>query len=91
MKFVVICRDKPDHGHLRAAHRDAHLAYARAGGTVVLGGPLLDEAGGMTGSMLVLDLPDMEAARAWTEADPFAQAGLFASVTIDPWTQTVGA
>jgi uncharacterized protein YciI len=91
MKFAVICRDKPRHAEIRAANRDAHLAYARETGSVVFGGPFLDEAGGMTGSLLILDVPDMDAARKWTEDDPYAKAGLFASVSIDPWKQTVGS
>ena len=91
MKFAVICRDKPGHADLRAATREAHLAYAKEAGGLVMGGPFLDEAGGMTGSLLILELPDMEAARQWTENDPYARAGLFASVEIDPWKQTVGS
>jgi uncharacterized protein YciI len=33
----------------------------------------------------------MAAARAFAEADPYAQAGLFSSVDIRPWKWTLGA
>ena len=49
-------------------------------------GPLLNDAGtGMVGSLLVLDLPDRDAADAFAASDPYAKAGLFRSVEVRPW------
>jgi uncharacterized protein YciI len=90
MTYLLICRDKPDSLAVRVANRDAHLAYLKDSGVVTLAGPLLDDAGGMTGSLLALDLPDRAAAEAFAAADPYARAGLFASVEIVGWRRVIG-
>lgn len=90
MKAVLICRDKPGALEVRKANRDAHLAYIEASGCVLQAGPFLDAEGDMTGSLVVLEVRDMAAARAWAEADPYAKAGLFESVEIEEWKQVVG-
>jgi uncharacterized protein YciI len=87
----MICKDKPGAIEIRKANRDAHLAYARESGAVRFGGPLLDEDGAMTGSLLVLDLPDRVAVDAFAHADPYAKAGLFASVEISLMKIVFGA
>jgi uncharacterized protein YciI len=88
--FVLICRDKPGHLEVRKANRDAHLAYLAETGIVRLAGPLLDDAGGMIGSMLAIEAADRAAAEAFAAADPYAKAGLFASVEIMAWKKVVG-
>jgi uncharacterized protein len=88
--FVLVATDKPGSRDLRAANRQAHLDYADASGAVVMAGPFLDAEGNMTGSLLILDLPDMAAAEAWAAADPYARAGLFDSVTIRAWKKVRG-
>jgi uncharacterized protein len=88
--FVIVALDKPGARELRAANRQAHLDYADATGAVVMAGPFLDADGGMTGSLLILDLPDMAAAEAWAAADPYAKAGLFESVSIRAWKKVRG-
>ncbi len=90
MKVVLICRDRPGAQDVRKANREAHLAYVEETGAVWLGGPFLDPEGDMTGSLIILDVEDVDAARAWSAADPYAKAGLFESVTFEPWKKTVG-
>jgi uncharacterized protein YciI len=90
MRVAIICRDRPGHEELRKANREAHLAYLRETGVVEMAGPFLDAEGAMTGSLLVLDVPDMAAAEAWAAADPYAKAGLFESVTLDEWKKVIG-
>lgn len=87
--FAVICRDKPDALPVRMENRSAHLAYVEETGAVFIGGPLLED-GQMAGSMLVLDVVDLAAAKAWAANDPYAKAGLFASVTINEWKKVIG-
>lgn len=87
--FAVICRDKPDALPVRMENRAAHLAYVEETGAVFIGGPLL-EGGQMAGSMIVLDVADLDAAKAWAAADPYAKAGLFGSVTINEWKKVIG-
>ena len=87
--FALVCRDKPDALPVRMENRAAHLAYVEETGTVFIGGPLL-ENGQMAGSMLVLDVADMDAAKAWVAGDPYAKAGLFQSVMIQEWKKVIG-
>ena len=91
--FLLLCADRPDAAALRAATREAHLAYlAERGAQVRLGGPWLDEGDGSPrGSMLLVEAPDVAAARAFAAADPYARAGLFAEVQVRPWRLVVGA
>jgi uncharacterized protein len=85
-QFVIHCLDKPQALELRLAHRPAHLDYARSyGAQLVLAGPLLDEAGNPKGSLLILEAADASAAQAFADHDPYALAGLFASVAITPF------
>jgi len=90
MPYALVCIDKPDALAIRLANRDAHLEHIRASGVVAMAGPLLNEAGGMTGSLIVLDVDDAASAERWASADPYAQAGLFATVGIHRWKKVVG-
>jgi uncharacterized protein YciI len=90
MLVALTARDKPGHLDTRLANRDAHLAYINDTGVVTKAGPLLNEAGEMCGSLIILDVADLDAARTWADGDPYAKAGLFASVTLDTWKQVVG-
>jgi uncharacterized protein YciI len=89
--FVLYCIDKPDSLALRMATREAHLAYiGRCGPAVSYGGPLLDAKGDMAGSLIVFEGDDMEAARAFSAADPYVQAGLFERVEIHGFRPALG-
>lgn len=90
--FVLVCHDKPNSLELRMATRETHLAYARANsGKVKLGGPILDAKGDMAGSLLIFDTEDVAEVQAFTDADPYALAGLFAKVEILPFKATLGS
>ena len=89
--FALFCVDKPDALALRLATREAHLAYV--GGfrdQMKLGGPLLDEAGEMAGSLIVVDVADLAAAQAFSASDPYTKAGLWARVDIKAFKATLG-
>lgn len=88
--FVLTATDKPNALELRMATRQAHLDYVRGSDLVKLGGPLLDAAGEMSGSMLVLEAADLAAAEAFAAADPYAVAGLFEKVELRPFKLTLG-
>ena len=91
MLFTAICLDKPDQIDLRLATRAAHLAFLEAHRAQVrLGGPFLDANERPVGSLLILDCADYAAAQALLSADPYAKAGLFASVELRPWRRAVG-
>jgi uncharacterized protein YciI len=68
-------RDQPGIG--------AHVAYMSGFADqkkLVMGGPFLDDSGGM----MVFDLPDLKAARAVATADPTVKSGLL-KVRVKPW------
>ncbi|MGR3434163.1 MAG: YciI family protein [Shimia sp.] len=90
MRIALIARDKPGHLQLRLDTRAAHLAYLEEGGIVEQAGPLLDDEGAPCGSLIVLNAKDVAAARSWAEADPYARAGLFESVTVIEWKRVIG-
>jgi uncharacterized protein YciI len=90
MRVALICRDKPGALQTRLDNRAAHLAHIESSGVVEMAGPFLGEDGGMTGSLVVLNVETLQAARDWAAADPYAKAGLFESVTISEWKKVVG-
>ena len=55
-----------------------------------LAGPFMDAAGQSVGSLLLIEVEDQAAAEAFAAADPYAQAGLFASVEVKPWRAVIG-
>ena len=87
MLFAIFCTDKPDSSPIRATARPAHLDYVRAfSAKVLMAGPTqTDDGESMNGSLLVMEFPDLAAAKAFSENDPYSQAGLFESVTVRPW------
>jgi hypothetical protein len=92
MIFVAICHDRPGALQTRLDNRPAHLAYLDAAKNVVkAAGALLGPDDKPVGSMLILDCADQAAADVFIAGDPFARAGLFASVEVKPWRQSVGA
>ena len=88
MLFVITAIDKKDSLALRLSVREAHLAFARETGRMKLGGPFLDAEGQMCGSLMIVEAPGLEAAKAWHADDPYVKAGLFASSDIRPWKAT---
>ena len=90
--FILICRDKPGALGLRMATREAHLAWVGANmARVVRAGPMLADDGAMIGSIFFLEAASRSEAEAFNAADPYTEAGLFESVEILGWRQTIGA
>lgn len=90
MYVALIARDKPGALEIRKANRADHLAYIEATGIVAQAGPLLDDAGEMCGSLVILDVADMAAAEGWAAGDPYAKAGLFSGVELIEWKKVIG-
>ena len=90
--YVLVCNDKPNSLELRLANREAHLAYARGfADRLKVAGPLLDEAGNMAGSLLILEADSLEDARGFNLGDPYQKAGLFASVQVTAFKASIGS
>jgi len=90
MRIALIAIDNPGALQTRLDNRDAHLAYVAESGCVELAGPFLDANGQMCGSMLILALDTIADAEKWVENDPYAQAGLFESITLREWKKVIG-
>jgi uncharacterized protein len=81
--FSILCHDRPDAGSLRADTRPRHLEYLeRIGDALFLAGPMLGEDGAPKGSIVIVDMADLDSAKAFAATDPYAEAGLFESVTV---------
>lgn len=93
MAYVIECIDKKDGLDIRKANRDAHLAYLKDHmDKVIAAGPLLsEEAGHMTGSLLIMDFHSEAEADHFCDNDPYAKAGLFQSITVRPWKKVFPA
>ena len=89
--FVLSCLDKAGALDLRMATRESHLAYVREHvARIKAAGPLLSDAGEMMGSMFVIEADSAAEIEAFSAADPYRAAGLFDSVTVQPWRVTIG-
>jgi uncharacterized protein YciI len=80
--FAITCQDRPDAGSLRVETRPRHLEYLqRIADAIAIAGPVLD---GNTpkGSIIIADFADLASAEAFAAADPYAEVGLFAEVTV---------
>lgn len=91
MFFAFICTDKPNSLALRKANRPDHLAYLKGlGDSLILAGPFTELDGEtMNGSLVVVEAGSLREAEAIAAADPFAKAGVFATVEIRPWLWTL--
>ena len=91
MLFALMAHDKEGALDVRIENRPAHLEFLNGTGVEKQAGPFIDGDGNPCGSLIVLDVEDMDAAQAWAENDPYAKAGLFGEVQIKAWKQVIGA
>ena len=90
MLYALLCNDKPDHLQLRLDTRAAHLDYLNSlGDRLKFAGPFLGDDAKPNGSLVVVEAVDLDAAKAIAANDPYAKAGLFASVDIRPWNWAI--
>ncbi|WP_420466717.1 YciI family protein [Panacagrimonas sp.] len=93
MLYVIYGIDAPGSGPRRADARPAHLERLQAlhrEGRIAMVGPLpvIDAPsleGGIAGSLIVAEFESLDAAKAWVAADPYTEAGVYASVDIRPF------
>jgi uncharacterized protein YciI len=89
MLFALTCLDKPGSLQVRLDNRPAHLDYLNGSGCVQFAGPFIED-GAPVGSLVVIEAADRATAEAFAAADPYARAGLFASITIREWRKVIG-
>ncbi len=87
MHFLVVGVDGPEFdGELETELPEEHQSYMdRWADVLVARGPVLSNDGERhAGSLHVVDLPDLAAARRFADEEPFAQAGWYAEVSVHP-------
>lgn len=98
MLYMILGQDAADALPKRRATRPAHLEYLRTlveQGRLVLAGPRprvdATDAGeaGFHGSLIVAEFASLEEARAWAAADPYARAGVFERVDVEPFVRAL--
>ena len=98
MHYVMMAEDAPNSLAKRMQYRPAHLARLvelQAQGRLLLAGPFpaidsMDPGpAGFSGSLIVAEFTSLEAAKTWADADPFVNAGVYASVTVKPFRQSL--
>lgn len=82
----------------RKATRPRHVARLQElldQGRLLLAGPFpaidAEDPGpaGFSGSLIIAEFEDLDAAKAWANADPYKAAGVYREVTVRPFRQTL--
>ncbi len=94
MLYVIYSEDVPNSLEKRTIARPAHIERLQAlkdQGRIVLAGPTpaidSEDPGnaGMTGSLVVIEFENLQAAQDWADKDPYAIAGVYKNVTVKPF------
>jgi uncharacterized protein YciI len=85
--YFIQTFDKAGSEDVRSEHRRRHLDYLEATKAKLLacGAKLGETDGKPTGGIYLLDVDTFAEAKAYIEADPFSEVGLFREVSIEPW------
>ncbi|SHE61018.1 hypothetical protein SAMN02745148_00778 [Modicisalibacter ilicicola DSM 19980] len=98
MLYAIISEDVNDSLDKRMSARPDHLArleQLRDEGRLVIAGPhpAIDTESpgdaGFTGSLVIAEFEDLEAAQAWADTDPYVSAGVYADVTVKPFKKVL--
>lgn len=98
MLYAILSEDVENSRPLRARARPAHLARVEQlllEGRLVLAGPHpsidADDPGeaGFSGSLIIAEFESLEAAEEWAQADPYVEAGVYASVKVKPFKRVL--
>ncbi|MGC3872801.1 YciI family protein [Halomonas sp. GXIMD04776] len=98
MLYAIISEDVNDSLEKRQSARPDHLARLEAlrdEGRLVIAGPhpAIDTESpgdaGFSGSLVIAEFDDLDAACAWADADPYVAAGVYAKVTVKPFKKVL--
>ena len=98
MLYAIISEDIDNSLEKRKGVRLAHLERIQVlvdEGRVIVAGPhpAIDTSdpgeAGFTGSLIVAEFSSLEDAQAWTNADPYITAGVYARVTVKPFNKVL--
>ena len=84
MQFIIKAYDGEGMLERRMAVRPRHLeGMALLGSHVICAGGLLDEAGKMKGSVLIMDFTDRDELDAYLAAEPYAQEHVWEKIEVE--------
>ena len=98
MWYIIYSKDREDSLQARLEARSAHLERLNAlldEGRLLLAGPrpaidALDPGpAGYLGSLVVAEFDALEDARAWADADPYMESGVYQSVEVTPFKRVM--
>ena len=94
MLYLVIAKDGRDEAApaRRQAVRERHLDGAHAlaeAGVLHVGGAILDDAGTMIGSAMVIEAADQAALRALLDGDVYAREGVWQRYEVYPFRRAI--
>jgi uncharacterized protein YciI len=98
MWYVINGTDIEDSLERRLSVRAAHVARLQQlqdEGRLLLAGPYpavdSNDPGpaGFTGSLIVAEFDSLEDAQTWAKADPYVEAGVYASVNVKPFRKVL--
>lgn len=96
--YAIICEDYEDTLTRRLAARPEHIARLQKlcdEGRLLVAGPhpAVDSTdpgpAGFTGSLVVVDFPSLEDAKAWADDDPYISARVYRKVTVKPFSRVL--
>ncbi|WP_329123734.1 YciI family protein [Streptomyces sp. NBC_01465] len=92
MEFLCYHRDRPGSLELRGELLEAHWSYMDgfAKEMIARGPTLTEDREAPTGSIHILDLPDVASARAFAFDEPGYQAGVYRDVLLRRWRNVLG-
>jgi uncharacterized protein YciI len=84
MLWSIICVDNPDTAAIRDKVVQVHRDYLQSQKKILVlaGATQSDDGQTATGSLFIVNVNSRAEAKAFSDGDPFTQAGVFASVTI---------
>ncbi len=98
MFYAIMGTDREDSLEARMQARPEHLARIKqlqAEGRLLTAGPhpAIDSedpgSAGFSGSLIVAEFPSLEEAKAWADADPYTQTGVFSQITVKPFKKVL--
>ena len=96
--YAIIGEDVPNSLEKRLSARPDHLARLsrlQQEGRLLLAGPFpaIDSSdpgpSGFSGSLIVAEFDDLQAAQDWANADPYVAAGVYAQVSVKPFKKVL--
>lgn len=89
-QYIIIAQDGKDEQALerRQTVRPLHLAGAKKlkdNNNFVLGGAMLDDAGDMRGSVMIVQFETEEAFQQWHDNEPYITGGVWQTIEVKPF------